>query len=43
MKKIIALVVVVVVSYVYMSDNMLDSAVSSMKDHQVQLEEVMNY
>lgn len=43
MKKVIIILVVAVVSYVCVSDNMLDNAVSSMKAHNTQLEEALEW
>ena len=42
MKKIIIILIVVVSSYVYVSNEVVGSGVNSIKNHHNQLEEVMN-
>jgi len=43
MKKIIMIVVMVVVGYAYVSNNVIDNGVNAINNHKAQLEEVMNY
>lgn len=43
MKKIIIIMIVVVSSYMYVSSEVVDNGVNSINNHNVQLEESLNY
>jgi len=43
MKKIIIIVVMAVIGYMYVGNNVINNGVNSIKNHNNQLEEVMNY
>lgn len=43
MKKIIMIVVMVIVGYMYVGNNIVNNGVNAINNHKAQLEEVMNY
>lgn len=43
MKKIMMIMVMVVVGYMYVGNDVVDNGVNVIKDHKVQLEEALNY